>query len=305
MARELTRRTAIVSMLGAAGAVATAPHLRGGIAAHATTLPPYVGCAAGRAGAYDPQEEWDKAQRDLGGGKLTYRRAFDSTIPSPGGEAWRDADAPAHFYSVKPPGNDIQGFIDGRYDDRLRALVRDLPNGTKFTMYHEPEDNMSGQTFYQMFRRLYDVVNDERPRYVQVWYVAMAYQWQTNSKGNVGTNDGWIDAARLADGVGIDVYAPDWDFTAIEDDGGYQRWRNLIAEPSGRPWGVIERGISGHAGESARRDMLSQDWEFAKANESKFFLYWQSDRGGDWLLLGPAEQAYHRTMADEGRQIGT
>lgn len=313
MTRNLSRRTLIASALGAASVAATQT-ARGAVATKPTAdspqplqaLPPYVGCNASLNTSHDPQEQWTKAQQEIGGGKLTYRRSFDPTIPAPGGEAWREADAPAQFYSVKPPNGDVQGFIDGEYDSQLRAVARDLPNGTKFTMFHEPEDNMSGQTFYRLFQRLYDIVKDERPQYVQVWYVAMGYQWQTNSKGNVGTNDGWIDAARLADGVGLDVYAPDWDFVAIEDDGGYQRWKQLIADPSGKPWGITERGIDSHAGEAVRLNMLQQDWAFAKANESKFFLYWQSNNGDrDWRLTGTDEQAYYRTMAAEGREIGT
>lgn len=300
----ISRRTILASAAGGAAAMAVGQTAQAESPSVQAQLP-YVGCAASLAGSYDPQVEWDKAQDQIGGGKLTYRRCFDSTIPASSNAAWRETDAPANFYSVKPPNGDIQGVIDGDYDAQLRAVVRDLPNGTKFTMYHEPEDNMSGATFNQLFQHVYQVVKDERPQYVPVWYIAMAYQWQTNSKGNVGTNAGWIDAARTADGVGIDIYAPDWDFVSVEADGGYQRWRDLIADPSGKPWGITERGIDPANGQAARLEMLQQDWEFAKANSSKFFLYWQSTHGGDWRLTGSNEQAYHREMAAEGRTIGS
>jgi hypothetical protein len=51
----------------------------------------------------------------------------------------------------------------------------------------------------------------------------MAYQWQTNSQGHVTTNEGWIDATKLADAVGVDVYATRGNFTTLVDDPSFTR----------------------------------------------------------------------------------
>jgi hypothetical protein len=195
---------------------------------------------------------------------------------------------------MKPPGGDINGFLAGRYDGALKAVIRVLPAGTKVTMYHEPEDNMSGQTFAALLGHFRTVVKSVRPE-LSVWYVAMAYQWQTNSKGHVATNQGWIDAAKTADAVGVDVYARAGYFKSLADDAGFTRWWNEIKVPSGKAdWGVIERGISNENGGAARAKILDDDWAFAKSHGLRTFLYW--DSGGD-ELTGPQETAVYRSIA--------
>lgn len=265
-------------------------------------LPPYVGAAAGAEPPYDFGAVWDQAERDLG--RLTYRRCFDSTTPEVGNENWRLADAPNNFYSVKPPNNDFRGIAEGKYDERLAAVVRALPRGTKFTMYHEPEDNMSGEDFFHMYERVHTIFKAERPdpSDVELWYVAMAYQWRTNSKGNVGTNEGWVDAAKLVDGVSLDVYASPWYFTKLADDEGLHRWWELIKEPSGKKWGISERGITADNGEEARLEMLEEDWEFVNDRCADIYLYWQSPRDGTWPLTTKAELQLYRSYTRMGRR---
>ncbi|WP_143262035.1 hypothetical protein, partial [Allokutzneria sp. NRRL B-24872] len=163
-------------------------------------VPIWVGASTGPEG-----KAWSVAQEEIGGGKLSYRRSFDQTLPEPSSANWHSA-ASLHWYSAKPIGKDVRGYVDGKYDGQLRALAGALPAGTIFTVYHEPEDNMSGATFAELMRKTVTVVKAANPG-VQVWYSAMAYQWETNSKGNVGSPDGWIDAARAADGVALDIYA--------------------------------------------------------------------------------------------------
>lgn len=299
--RFVATLVALVTGVAATVAIGTSA-----VAAPGEEIFPYVGAFAGEdpPDDYDRQLWWDKAQHDIGGGKLTYRRVFDPTLPEVGKEDWRKTDAPCNFYSAKPPNNDIQGYIDGLYDDRLRAVAEALPECTVFTVYHEPEDNMSGQTFYQLMQKTIDVVKGVRPD-IEVWYVAMAYQWMTNSKGNVGTNDGWLDAAKIADGVGIDVYAPRWYFNKLEDDEGFWRWWDLIKKPSGKKWGITERGISADFGDDARAEMLKDDWKFSARMGAEMFLYWHTDIGQDeqWWLLGPKEQLTYRVMAHQGRKL--
>jgi len=266
------------------------------------TTTPWVGAYTGCGGtcSTDPATLWKEKNRLIGGGKLSYSRDFDPTIPSVGREAWRKVPSPYHFYSVKPPQDDINGFLAGRYDDALKAVIRALPAKTKVTMYHEPEDNMSGSTFAALLGHFKTVVKSVRPE-LSVWYVAMAYQWRTNSKGHVTTNKGWIDAAKTADAVGIDVYARAGYFKSLADDAGFTRWWNEIKVPSGKAdWGIIERGISNDNGEAARVKMLNDDWSFAKAHDVRIFMYW--DNGKD-ELTGPKETAAYRAITGQGRTL--
>ena len=261
---------------------------------------PWVGAYTGCHGecTTDPANLWNDKNRLIGGGRLSYSRDFNPTIPAVGNESWRKVPSPYHFYSVKPPNDDVDGFLAGRYDETLKAVVRELPTGTKVTMYHEPEDNMSGSTFAALLRHFKTVVKTVRPE-LPVWYVAMAYQWATNSKGHVGTNEGWIDAAKAADAVGVDVYASRSNFTSLADDAGFTRWWKEIKLPSGKTnWGIIERGISGAHGEAARTKILEDDWSFAKAHNVDIFMYW--DTGGN-ELTGAKETAAYRSIAAQGR----
>jgi hypothetical protein len=42
-------------------------------------------------------------------------------------------------------------------------------------------------------------------------------------QGHVTTNEGWIDATKLADAVGVDVYATRGNFTTLVDDPSFTR----------------------------------------------------------------------------------
>jgi hypothetical protein len=287
---------ALAAGLTALGTDASSPSATTAAPLPVQTIKPWVGAYTGCGGqcTKDPATLWREKNRLIGGGKLSYSRDFDDKIPDVGREAWRKVPSPDHFYSMKPPGGDINGFLAGRYDGALKAVIRVLPAGTKVTMYHEPEDNMSGQTFAALLGHFRTVVKSVRPE-LSVWYVAMAYQWQTNSKGHVATNQGWIDAAKTADAVGVDVYARAGYFKSLADDAGFTRWWNEIKVPSGKAdWGVIERGISNENGGAARAKILDDDWAFAKSHGLRTFLYW--DSGGD-ELTGPQETAVYRSIA--------
>jgi hypothetical protein len=264
--------------------------------------PPWVGAYVGEQGKpnIDWQAAWDDADRAIG--PLRYWRCFDNTIQPPREARFTAVTGARVFYSLKPPGGDVAGFAKGEYAAAYRRLVAALPADAKMTVWHEPENDLSGRRFAALTRRAYDDLKAVRPD-VEYWTVAMAYQWETNSKGNVGSAAGWIDAARHVDAVGIDIYAPRWDFRPMRADRGFQRWLDAIAEASGKPWGVIERGISGHAGHAARTDILADDWSHLTGGGGSMFLYWQADwSGGDWKLEHREETALYRRIAAAGRK---
>lgn len=276
----------------------------------ASSQPPWVGVYSKNQGQ-TWQQAWSAADKLLGGGKLTYRRSFDDTIPAVGQEAWRKAKAPSNFYSAKPPHDDIPGYIAGKYDKQLKAVVRALPAGTKFTVYHEANLHMSGATYYQVTKHTVDVVKSVRPD-IQVWFVSSAYGWQHDPHGYSRDITPWLNVAKIVDAVGIDDYAPSYNFKPIKDDSGFTLWWDKIVKPSDKPWGVVERGISGKRGQQARIKILQADWAFMKASHAVTFLYWDSvcgagsckppGQGQDYQLTGSSEQAAFRTIAAQGRQ---
>jgi hypothetical protein len=274
------------------------------IATHAEkTSSPLVGVHS------QPPENWTIDNKELGGGKLRMSRDFDSTIPAVGNEGWQRANAPKHFYSMKPPNDDIQGFIEGKYDKEFRAVVKALPPWTNLTVYHEPEDNMDGKTFYKLIKHAHDVAHDERKdrNDIHVWYVAMSFQWETNSKGNVSTPEGWLDAAKYVDRVGVDVYARDNNFVDIGRNKGFMAWWNKIAVPAGKiangKWGIMERGISRNQGADEQIKILQADWQWATTHNADIFLYWNADtNGNNYKIVEQKVKDAFQKIAAEGRQ---
>lgn len=269
--------------------------------------PPWVGA---RTTCVDcgtkPRALWEQKNAAIGKGKLNISRDFDPTLRPVGKESWRKVPSPQHFYSMKPPDGDISGFVAGKYDRQYREIVAALPSWTQITVHHEPEDEMSGQTFYTLIKHAHDVAHAVR-KDVEVWYVATAFQWETNSKGNVATPEGWLQAAKYVDRAGIDIYASDRRFTEIARSKGFMEWWNQIAVPSGKAtkgqWGIVERGISGEKGEQARIDILNADWSWATSHNAALFLYWDVNTKGKYYELDrPNEQKAYQAIAAAGRQ---
>lgn len=262
---------------------------------------PWVGAYVGHQHAtnVDFQALWDQADQLIG--PLTYWRCFDNTIRPPQTAKFTKVKGPRVFYSLKAPRGDVDGFIRGDYTTDYQTLVAALPGEAKLTVWHEPENDTEGEVFAALTRRAYDDAKTVRPD-IEYWYIAMAYQWQANSKGHTGTAAGWLEAAKYVDAVGIDVYAPRWDFAPLRGDRGYQRWRTEIGEASGKPWGVTERGISGHRGDAARADILADDWNHLTTEGATLLLYWQANwTSGNWQLSGPRETAQYRHIATAGK----
>jgi hypothetical protein len=282
-----------------------------------TESAPLVGAYVTAApGTSDFQTPWDAL--DLAVGPLHLARSFDERIPAIAAAKHHTIAGVPHIYSLKPPTvstpagfvRDVRGFIAGRYTEAYQRLVASLPYGTRFTVWHEPENDMDGATFRALTERavadLRMVVVD--PRRVSYGVIALSYQYEHDSKDHTLTasgklNPGWLDAAKLADWVGLDVYAggPD-DFLPISADPGAQRWLDLIVAEAGKPWGIAERGISNHAGESARAKMLMADWRHVCAGGADFLLLWNAQlKTVAYPLVGAKELAAFGRIVSQGR----
>jgi hypothetical protein len=264
-----------------------------------TVTAPRVGAYVGaETGTVDYPGLWRAAQRSFG--PLHIWRCFDSTIKAPASARYAKVPGPTPFYSLKPPNADRAGFAAGQYVTAYQTVVSGLPQGSYLAVWHEPEDDMTGDQFAALTERAYADAKAVRPD-LTFCYAAMAYQWETNSQGNVGSSAGWLDAAKLVDLVTVDVYANDWHYWPLATDAGMARWLDEIAAASGRPWGISERGIDSAAGENARIDMLMDDWLFACQHGAQMMLYWQANwTTGNWALTGATELAAMGRIAAQG-----
>lgn len=262
---------------------------------------PWVGIYVGDRGDTSPDYPalWQARRASMD--PLRVWRCFDSTIRTPERARFRRLPGPIPAYSLKPPNGDHSGFARGRYSAGYRSVVSVLPRGAYLAVWHEPEDDLTGDEFLALTERAYADAKAVRPD-VHFMYAAMAYQWRVNGQ-HTRSVAGWLDAAKLVDVVTLDVYASRRNFTPMASDAGFRRWWDEIVAPSGTPWGVTERGISDHAGQRARADMLLKDWRHAREAGAVMFLYWDADwSGGNWRLRGSVELAAMRRVVAEGRR---
>jgi hypothetical protein len=152
------------------------------------------------------------ANRWMVGSKIKVDRQFDDKIPisyARSAGAKDPANGNVSFLSIKPTHNDIAGVAAGRYDAQIRALAATIPAGSYFTMYHEPEDNMTGAKFTAMFRHFYQVAKAANPN-IQIGYVAMAYQWRPSSPTTRQPEEWWV-GAPYTDFLAVDTYVSGWE----------------------------------------------------------------------------------------------
>jgi hypothetical protein len=267
---------------------------------------PWVGLFVGnQSGPSDYQTLFEQAYLDLG--HLSYVRCFDSTIKSdPTTARFNLFKGVRVHYSLKPINGDYVGFATGKQSAAYKKLVSALPSGSRLSVWHEPEDDMSSEQFYQLTKIAVSDLKAVRPD-VEFTYTAMAYQWATNSKGNVSDPTGWLSAAKLCDSVAIDVYAPEWNYVPLAQHTGFFNWMTKIATPSGKLWGIAEHGVDDHLGEDARMKILATDFRAILQSRCAFYQYWNADwtdKSGTtygYALKGPNEKALHRMLAAQGR----
>lgn len=261
---------------------------------------PMVGIYVGDQSTSTPDYAalWRARQRSYG--PVPLWRCYDSSIKTPTTARFTRIPGAVPVYSIKPPNDDHGGFAAGTYSTQYKAVVEALPSDALVTVWHEPEDDLTGPEFLALTERAITDLREVNPD-VGYFYCAMAYQWETNSQGHTGSVAGWIEAAQMVDLVTVDVYASQSDFSPMEADVGFRTWMERIVVPSEVPWGVTERGISSHAGEAARTDMLIQDWQYAARHDAHLMMYYDADwTGGAWQLRTPMEVSAMRAIASQG-----
>ncbi len=227
-----------------------------------------------------PKNFRDIANRFMVGTKIKVNRSFNPNLPasySTSAAAQDPAYGNVSFLSVKPPNDDFAGVAAGRYDATIRSLAGSMPAGSYLTMYHEPEDNMTGTQFVAMFRRFYSVAKGANPA-LSIGYAAMAYQWRPGSP-TTANKDEWWPGADSTDWLAVDVYAAGWhgDFD-LGVHPYFQRWYTW-AKAKGKPlllaeW-AVEAASTGGFSDAARADNIrrSMAWVMTQP-QIKMVLWW-------------------------------
>jgi hypothetical protein len=228
-------------------------------------------------------------------GKVKVRRSFNSNLPDSYTKTAGADDAKnglVSFLSVKPPNDDIAGVASGKYDATIRSLAASMPAGSYLTMYHEPEENMTGKQFVAMFKQFYKVAKAANPK-LTIGYVAMAYQWRPSSSNTTTPND-WWPGSDSTDFLGVDAYNSGWaGVHSLADASDFQRWYNW-AKDKGKPLIIPEYGAedtsTGGFSDDVRAGIIKKSLDWAATHGIKMLLYWNGTSslpGGRNYYLNP------------------
>lgn len=214
--------------------------------------------------------------------KFKVRRSFNSPASFPDDYSMSAAAHDAalgitSFLSVKPPNGDVQGVIQGHYDARITVLCASMPAGSYLTMYHEPENDMPGQTFSAMFTRFHSVCKAANSK-IFVGYVSMAYQWRPGSPTTATPDDWWMGATNT-DFLGTDTYIPKWNRqSSLATDPEFARWYQW-ASAKNVPLVIPEFGVEGSEtggmDDATRGAVIKASLDYLHASTRiEMVLYW-------------------------------
>lgn len=194
----------------------------------------------------------------------------------------------------------------GAWDSQLAAVKAGLlaaGSSSRVRYWHEPEDNMSGQTFVAAQNHVYARISDDvglyggdkripgggEKRWLVGW-TAMAYAWRP---GGVNPAD-W--QGLTVDFYSVDVYSG-VSFPATEilpEHPGFVRWyENHL--PAGAPFYVQERGFQSPSS-SVRTTAISREalWLARSDVNVAGYSYWNTggtEADANWVLDAPGEAA--------------
>jgi regulation of enolase protein 1 (concanavalin A-like superfamily) len=236
-------------------------------------------------------------------GPLRVRRCFNSNLPA---DFQHSAAAPnpaagcLSFLSTKADPNLI--INDVATQNAITAFAASWPASHLpgwWTMWHEPENDMSGPTFAKMFCAFYKAAKKGNPD-LTIGYVAMSYQWGVGR--NVPTPDDWfpVDSGGTvcSDFLGVDCYnVPDpaahpTQWHNFDADPEFQRWY-AWSSTKGLPLYVVEHGcMPDPADPNHRANELLANEQYLRDHQFQMFLYWQSTgKDGDWSLPANSPEA--------------
>jgi hypothetical protein len=250
-------------------------------------------------------------------GPLMMRRSFPSLAAWPTSVAADRAAGYLSFVSAGVPGGDYSGVVAGRYDAQIRAAVIPLPERTRVTMNHEPENDVPGPTWVAMFRHFYTVAKQANPS-VQIGPAHLTYGWRNGVVGGCGNNagtqspDAWDVGDAYRDFSAADTYSVRGQ--ALETDPQFRAWFDYFSRVSTKPLGIAEYGQyavppGGQRSstlEAKRAQLIAQDavWLDSQPQFSGMWMAWNgSGAQGNWELQDQGSIAAWRTVAARGRSV--
>lgn len=195
------------------------------------------------------------------------------------------------FFSVKPnPGDLLGGFLD-EHLDAIAQWAEGQPRKPYMTVWHEPENDMSGGQFQQVYGYAANLL---RPS-VLMGPVNMAYQWQEGVSGLKVTNVAdWVIPSSQKDFHGADFYTHTGYSTGkLTDHKAWNRWRTAVGDDS--LIFIVERGMDG--GDQAA--ILAYDIAVLETMGAYGYLVWDVNANGHpYVLSGDALSVLSQLAAE-------
>jgi len=267
----------------------------------------WVGATVTNASANNDISNFEASNSIIG--PLRMRRTFvtpqtPATFPTDiaNTDAAQDVAAGIHpFLSVK---GDPTQVANGDYDGVIAQLAQSFPSDRQcwFTMWHEPENDMTGAQFVAMFQRFYSVAKTANPALL-IGPIFGIFKWASGQAATATPDDWWVGSS-FCDFMSIDAYWNTWRGATpqpLSNDPYFLRWYGWASAKS-KPLYVTERGVL-PAG-TARASVLLQDETWLKANGFSLFMYWDAIGTGnvDWRIdSDPDSAAAWQQIASRGR----
>lgn len=160
----------------------------------------------------------------------------------------------------------------------LATYLNTLDSDVYLTVWHEPENDMTGPQFVDIYNQCYSTLKPQCPR-LKFGPVAMAYQWVPGRA--VANPTDWLPTQ--ADFYGVDVYS----HTTISQGGrlvdhtGFTRW--LSAVDPGKVF-VVERGFD--VPDADQVNTIKSDMDYLRGIGALGYLVWNVDASGHQYTLG-------------------
>jgi hypothetical protein len=199
--------------------------------------------------------------------------------------------------SFKPPVNTPSGSYNAELT-KLRDYLKTVAQPLWLALFHEPEDNMSGTEYRDMFKYVRSFLQCG-PNVVFV-YAANAYAWRPKSSSTADpTPWGQVNADVFA----IDIYSGrSWPLaTTMWELPCWDRWFGMV---NGRKWAVTERGWYSLTPNPDRVKTIYREVEELLAGVPvkrlpEAYIYWNTEgtEKDPALLMPEATQAINDCMA--------
>jgi hypothetical protein len=237
------------------------------------------------------------ANKWMDGSRINVHRVFDDETSFPANYAASaggqdPASGNVSFLSVKPPNDDHAGVAAGTYNAQITTLAASIPAGSYFTMWHEPENDMSATDFVAMFQKFYTVAKAANAN-ITIGYIAMAYQWGMGM-ASTASEDPWYPGDAYTDFLAVDAYDPGYSGQhSLDTEADFQRWFTW-AQKWNKPLLITEYGVENASStngftDTVRATIIAKSIAYAAGYPSiKMMLYWNgtdaTPGGTNWFL---------------------